>query len=138
MDCAGGLVIVPATAVIACRWATLHSVVIVELIYRNLLYIWTINAGTSRQLDNTVNVCIFCQLVSKACDGWRNIVMLNLIQLNLRANGLKVTDQCRFLGFSTGAGKLRNHNSCQDTQNDHHNQNLHQCKTTFSSHFLPL
>ena len=60
--------------------------------------------------------------------------MLNLVELNLRTNCLKVSFHAAFLGGRARIGKLRNHNSCQNTQNYYDNQNFYQCKSSFSFH----
>ena len=51
------------------------------------------------------------------------VVVLDLEQLDLRTHRLKIGAQTRCLGFRAGFRELRNHDSCQDAQDDYDGQN---------------
>jgi len=108
----GGIIKVPTTVVIAkLRRASffVNSAQVVELVHWDLLQIRTVNICSWPSLSDTVYVCVTDQTIYKprragvsaaTCGivlARQGIVMLNLVQLDLRTHRLKVCAQtCRW------------------------------------------
>ena len=56
-------------------------------------------------------------------------VMLQLVQLELAANGLQLAGQAVLASILAGVGELRDHDRGKNAEDDHHDQDFHQRET---------